>query len=559
MPKEISQSMRTYRYLSAMCALITFVAAVSCNDDSNTPTPPPSAPTDFEFVNVRVSETGFALDIIPEDKSMEYIVLISEKSYFKDNGITTSRDLLDDDYIYFQHLAEQYGVSVRDFLTTIGWLLTDDTSTYKGLNLYPATEYVVYCYGVEFDGDHYDVITPINHTIVTTETPEMFDVSLSVSSTVDGNVATLEFDPADYEGLYFAYLFERGEEGYLEAGSSADEEYTAFIRNMAYGEFRYLIQDQVKAPEEFCMQGKRSAEMRLMANSDYMVALFAVNDDSVPLLCSTPVLYHFATNDIAFTDMTIDITISDITPYTAELALKPSDKRAPYAAVLIKADGYDKFPTDEIERMFYIMEYIKPAIFTGNFSETMLPLMPGEEYVVVAFGCDKEQPTTHLFEERFYAAEAQTGDITLDDVKLHKVFDVEQIVALDSSYAYLLNEYECMVYVEAVTSAPCDKIYYWWYDGFMKEEYEYEAFLEDLILYGITPSPCIMGLWYNFEFFFAGLAEDNDGDLSDIYFGEIDSIKPSDCSPAEEFFTYIGDSELLSTAPSIAAKSLVIR
>ena len=135
MPKEISQSMRTYRYLSAICALITFVAAVSCNDDSNTPTPPPSAPTDFEFVNVRVSETGFALDIIPEDKSMEYIVLISEKSYFKDNGITTSRDLLDDDYIYFQHLAEQYGVSVREFLTTIGWLLTDDTSTYKGLNL----------------------------------------------------------------------------------------------------------------------------------------------------------------------------------------------------------------------------------------------------------------------------------------------------------------------------------------------------------------------------------------------------------------------------------------
>ena len=50
-------------------------------------------------------------------------------------------------------------------------------------------------------------------------------------------------------------------------------------------------------------------------------------------------------------------------------------------------------------------------------------------------------------------------------MKLHKVFDVEQIVALDSSYAYLLDEYECMVYVEAVTSAPCDKIYYWWYDG----------------------------------------------------------------------------------------------
>lgn len=542
-----------------MCTLIALVAVVSCNNDENNPTPPPTTPTDFEFVNVRVSETGFALDIIPEDKGMEYIVLISERSYFQNNNITTSSALLDDDRAYFESLAEQYGVSVRDFLSAVGWLLSGDKSTYKGLNLYPATEYVVYCYGVAFDGDSYDAITPIHHTIVKTETPEIVELNLSVSSTINGNVATLEFDPADYEGLYYAYLFERGENGYLEVGASADEAYTTLIRNRAYTEFRTLVEDRAKAPEEFCMQGKQSVEMSLKPNKDYMVALFAVNTASVPLLCSTPTLHHFTTADMSFGDMTIDIAISDITPYTAQLTLTPSDKRAPYAAALIKADGYDEYPADEVERMYYIIEYVKPSIFQGNFTETMLPLMPGEEYIVIAFGCDNGTPTTHLFERRFYAAEAQTGNITLNDVKLHKVFDVEEIIALDSSYAYLRNDYECMMYVEAITSTPCDKIYYWWYDGFMKEEYEYEAFLEDLIMYGITPSPCIMGIWYDFEFFFAGLAEDNDGDLSDIYFGEVHTIKPSDCSPAEEFFTYIGDSEPLSAPSSLSSKSLVIR
>lgn len=554
--------MRVYRYFRALCALMAFVAVVSCNNNDNDPTPPPTPPAppaDFELVNVRVSETGFALDIIPKDKSMEYIVLISEKSYFKNNDITTSSALLDDDRAYFESLARQYNVSVRDFLSTVGWLLSGDKSTYKGLNLYPATEYVVYCYGVVFDGDNYDAITPIYHTIVTTDTPEIIELNLSVSSTVNGNIVKLDFDPADYEGLYYAYLFERGENGYLEIGTSVSEEYTTLIRNRAYVEFRSLIEDQVKAPEEFCMQGRQSVEMTLMPNKDYMVALFAVNDASVPLLCSTPTLHHFATTDISFTELSIDIAISDITPYTAQLTLTPSDKTAPYAAVLIKADGYDEYPTDEVERMYYIIEYVKPSIFHGNFTETMLPLMPGEEYVVVAFGCDNGTPTTHLFERRFHAAEAQQGDITLDDVKIYKVFDVEEIVALDSSYAYLLNEYECMMYVEAVTSAPCDKIYYWWYDGFMREEYEYEAFLEDLIMYGITPSPSIMGIWYDFEFFFAGLAEDNDGDLSDIYFGEMHTIMPSDCSPAEEFFTYIGDSEPLSAATKSSCKSLVIK
>ena len=159
----------------------------------------------------------------------------------------------------------------------------------------------------------------------------------------------------------------------------------------------------------------------------------------------------------------------------------------------------------------------------------------------------------------FVSEAATLGDIYIEDIVIHKVFDIGEIAAIDSRYKPYLEECECLVYVEAFTNAPCDKIYYWWYDGFMKEEYEYEAFLEDLIMYGITPSPCIMGIWYDFDFFFAGLAEDNEGDLSDIYFGEVHTIKPSDCSPAEEFFTYIGDSEPLSAPSSLSSKSLVIR
>ena len=73
----------------------------------------------------------------------------------------------------------------------------------------------------------------------------------------------------------------------------------------------------------------------------------------------------------------------------------------------------------------------------------------------------------------------------------------------------------------------------------MLEEYSTEAFLEDLLLYGYTPSPEIMGLWYDSEFFFAGIAKDEEGNLSQIYFGEKFTLKREDRSPAEEFFELI--------------------
>ena len=164
--------------------------------------------------------------------------------------------------------------------------------------------------------------------------------------------------------------------------------------------------------------------------------------------------------------------------------------------------------------------------------------MPQTEYVVLAFGIDETLPTSHLFEKHFTTAEQETGETYIEDIRVTKIFDVAEIAAIEPKYAPLVEEAQCLVLVEAVTNRPCDSVYFFWYESWMMYEYSEEAFVEDLLLYKPTPSPTLMTLWYSpDEYFFAGMAEDENGNFSDIYFGEPVPILYEDRSPAEEFFT----------------------
>lgn len=528
--------MRTIHIMRSIAAMLLVTLFASCAKEPQSPTP--SKPKAFIFDGIETTYTTITVDILPEVKEMEYIAFITERKYFDDRGIDTAQELLDDDHMYFRQMAEQYEMQLYDFLSSVGWLVSGDKRDYQAYNLKPATEYILYCYGVEFEGDYYDITTDICYTSITTSSPAMVDVDFAVEVTTSGNTANFSIDPGQYDGLYYAKVVPGHDPSYVLPNQTMSQEQINMLRYQTYNTFNQRINEEGIAPESFCMQGTTQHSSRLEPNMSYMIAVFALSDEQLPMLCSEPTLAHFTTGDNLLSDMTIEIVVDDITPYTAQMTLKPSSNE-PYAAIMIRGSEFKSLPEDEMEAMQTIIEFYQPAIFRGEFSEQLMPLMPEQEYTVIAFGCDEGLPSSHLFTHTFRATAATEGDVYLEDIVVHKFFDIEEIAAIDSSYAPMTEECECVVLVEALTNVPCDKIYYWWYDGFMLEEYSTEAFLEDLLLYGYTPSPEIMGLWYDSEFFFAGIAEDEEGNLSEIYFGEKFTLKREDRSPAEEFFELI--------------------
>lgn len=538
------------REILRIFAIVAAMAIVACGTDHPAPEPPtPPTPDDgkvegiFHFANEKSTFNKLGVDITCDDPDMEYVIFLAEKKYFLLNQIDTRDELLMDDCNYISSFAKRYGISAYDFLKQQGWLAKGDKEGYMAVDLYPGTEYVVYCYGVEFSDDSFSATTDVCYTTIRTSAPEMQSVEFDIECSVAGNVADIRINPADYDGLYYCYMVPEGSREYLPSGEEVDNIHLELFGNISYDSFVQRVNNGVSA-EQFCMRGETTLSERVKPNTTYMVVAFAVSDDRIPMLCSEPAVTHFTSGDLAKSDLTLDIKVTDITPYNAQLTVTPSNDEETYACVFISREQQPKEVSD-YDQMMMIIQQFTPGEFTGTISETLTPLMPSTEYVVLAFGLDTVNylPTTDLYEVHFTSGEASEGKINITAIELVKVFDAEEIVALDPSYAGVLAECECVAIVEAKTNAPCDTLYFWWYETWMKVEYGNEAFLEDLLMYDYANNPEVMDMYYSLDaddtFFFAGIAEDENGNLSDIFYGEDFVLSKDMTSPAEEFLSIV--------------------
>ena len=539
--------MRLKKFAHLGLFIVALMAFIGCNDVVTPPANGPETPAPeekaFSFDGITINHTSLKLNVKPLDEQMEYVVFIAEKKHFVANHIDTREELLNDDYLYVQALADSFGMEIYDFLSQVGWLTTGMKRGYEAINLYPDTEYIVYCYGVAIDGESYEATTEICFVELRTSAPETLDVKFDIDVALNGNVVDVTITPQEYDGHYCYYIVSDTDGFYLPEGAEFSASYMEHYRNRAFKEFNYYIGEAGYSVGDFCSKGKEEFTERLEPNRGYLILAFAVSEDDIPLICSMPTLCYFTIEDMVMSDMTIDISVTDITSYYAELTVTPSVSKEEYACVFLSKEQVPVVES-EWELMMTIIDGYQPAIFKGAWSERLMPLMPSTEYTVLAFGIDNDLPTTPLFRYDFTSAVATPGEVTIQSIDIVKVFDSAEIIALDSSYAAALAECECVAIVEAKTSKPTDSVHFWWYEGWMKVEYSEEAFLEDLLLYYDTSeNPQLMDMYYSLDeqdtFFFAGIAEDDKGNLSPIYYGEPFMLSKDMCSSAEEFFDYL--------------------
>ena len=527
-------------FLRSILAVALIALAAACQ---NEPPHEPVKPKPFAFENKHIKHTELSLDIAPEDKELEYVVLFAEKKHFIANGIDTREELLADDLAMLRQYADYYGITIREFLEGMKWITKGDKEGYKVTNLYPATEYVVYCYGVNVEGENYEATTEVYYEVITTTAPKLQDIDFDIEANIVGNSVAITITPNDYNGLYYSYIVPDTNNYYLPEGAPFNADYLAHYRNTTWATFNELINNQGIAAEQFCHSGEVTINDRLNPNANYMVICFAVSEDQTPILCSEPSIAYFATQESNKSDLKIEIKVEDITQYNAMLTVTPSKRGEDYACVFLAASQLPPLES-EYEQMMFIIENFDPAIFSGPFSEALTPLMPGTEYVVVAFGIENNLPTTDMFSYRFTSLEAGTSEVYIESIEIVKLFDAEEIIALDKSYTSILAECECVAIVEAKTNIPTDKLRFWWYEEWMRVEYSEEAFLEDLLMYDYANNPEMMDMYYSMSdqdrFLFAGIAEDENGNMSEIFYTEPFLMSKDMCDPAEEFFSYVG-------------------
>lgn len=528
------------QFLKSILAVVVVALAAACQ---NEPPHDPVTSKPFAFENKSIKHTELSLNITPEDKELEYVVLFAEKKHFIANGIDTREELISDDLAMLRDYASYYDITIREFLEGMKWIAKGDKEGYKVTNLYPATEYVVYCYGVNVEGDNYKATTEVYHEVISTTSPELQNIEFDIEATINGNSIAVKITPDGYNGLYYSYIVPDTDSYYLPEGAPFNADYIAHYRNKTWSTFNELINNQGIPAEQFCHSGEETINDRLNPNANYMVICFAVSDDQTPILCSEPSVAYFTTKESNKSDLKIEIKVEDITQYNAMLTVTPSKRGEEYACVFLAASQLPPLES-EYEQMMFIIENFDPAIFSGPFSEALTPLMPGTEYVVVAFGIENSLPTTDMFAYRFTSLEAGTSEVYIESIEIVKLFDAEEIIALDRSYTSTLAGCECVAIVEAKTNIPTDRVRFWWYEEWMRVEYSEEAFLEDLLMYDYANNPEIMDMYYSLNdqdrFLFAGIAEDENGNMSEIFYTEPFLMSKDMCDPAEEFFSYVG-------------------
>ena len=106
---------KSFTLVTKVIALVASMMLFACKDNTTTtPEPKPEQKT-FKFSGAVAEHRSVKVNIMPQNEEQEYIVFLCEKKHFLRNQIDTREELLEDDYIYFTQLAEQYNMGVKEF------------------------------------------------------------------------------------------------------------------------------------------------------------------------------------------------------------------------------------------------------------------------------------------------------------------------------------------------------------------------------------------------------------------------------------------------------------
>ncbi len=148
----------------------------------------------FVLETVEITATSITWNCIPSIKDQTYITMVVEKSYW--DGFSSAEEYILDDIEYFRQAAQALGMTLEEFLSQHQLQKGD----LRGLHVdeqTPATEYVIYAYGLTASAE---ITSDIEYLAYTTEEQSDFEINCS---SYDGTEVDMRIVPADEERWYW--------------------------------------------------------------------------------------------------------------------------------------------------------------------------------------------------------------------------------------------------------------------------------------------------------------------------------------------------------------------
>lgn len=493
----------------------------------------------LEITEIDYSECQ--IQITPADETMPYVVMMAEKSYLTEQGITTVEELVAADLAYFNTYFDG-ATSLEEFMRESNIALYG-TGPKRWIDLSPAKEYVIYAYGIYAYEDRYEAVTSVEYLLIESRLPERTEMAFDATITAEGPEVSFAVMPETWDGYYAVQLVEDTEAGYVEQGLAFTAEAEAAVAEAFFYVADHLYYFEDKSAEEIMQQlgykGEVEFSKTLNANHRYMALVYAIDsiDGNVPMVVSKPQVEYFSTGTVERSDMTFEVEFKNIKPRSVDVRIVPSTNEQ-YTAVMMYAKNLPD--GDKQEQLEYVMEKYAPLELTGIYEEHIDQLPPATEFVIAVYGYYAGAATTDLFIYRFSTAEDGEGENTITEVRC-SAYDLEEVAAIESYYQTFMGYADYFLSVEVITAEPSPTLHFDIFPAHYVDEYSEEDIRESLLEYSYTSSPDWALCTYGNEYVVCGLAEDENGFVGELFISEPIKYTEADTSAAEEFVELYSD------------------
>ena len=482
----------------------------------------------LELVNA--AATTITMNVVPEDKNMPYIFILGTGKYFEENGgelMYNDEALWASDMEIFESFGGAFGGDAST--GAAAFMYQGDMMGHQFTGVTPNTTYVAYAYG--FDNETLTPLTEISRLKITTTAVSDYTLHFDFDVEVDGPNVTIDLAPQGYDGYYYYGVFwakdvAGASEDELRSYCEADWEnnkayYSSFFDTPEQG-LHFIF-------NELAFRGEQHLEVELDANTEFILWAFGMDDEA--LMNTTPEFYTFKTGNVKASENTFVLSVPELYPRKATVKVETSNND-PYVAALVAGDRFEG--NSDAEIMEYILTNFSVQYLNGTMSDTATGLVPSTEYELLVFGAQAGAATTGLSRKKFTTEEVVYADLDFS-LTIGNYYNGSELAALDSDYA----GFEDTVIVPITANVDEDAVAFYFnaMNALDFPYYEYEQIIEGLVADGAVEETTS---YYAFEFdtayTFFGVAEDKDGNFTEVWSSKDTTFKVENCSPIDEFF-----------------------
>ena len=375
----------------------------------------------FTLENVTSDYFSYTVDVIPENKTMPYIMMSADPKYIVASGFEDGQDFYEDDVNYFAWLGQFYGQSAAQ-------VMQDRAKVGNQYGITPGKgaagiPYTFYCYYIDYETGA--LLSDVAFFEIETKSPEKIAADFNVEYSVDGCVVTVDVTPNGFDGAYYFDMLNGlmvddylATFDFLENEGDVAEFYWSFaVQDMMFnGDMNgQTIRDYYNCQGTYEDGTPRSHyEFELLANHTYYLFAFAMEENG--LCCSEPKIVKIETEGVPMSDNVITPSVSKITVQTAYISFKTTNNDY-YIAGWEKASDWATYGNTDAERQKYLLENLSYEFIQGDYEQNVIGLQGGTDYILYAFGSRGGVATTEqIFTCPFSTKSTDAGNATIEYV-----------------------------------------------------------------------------------------------------------------------------------------------